>query len=77
MLSIRGQHIVTHDAIIDIMYALVKKSGHIVWKKWWYAFMSKVSLQTYLYMIHEDQVFVINVVVTILIGEMVVASVIS
>jgi hypothetical protein len=28
-------------------------------------------------MIHEDQVFVINVVVTILIGEMVVASVIS
>jgi len=59
------------------MYALAKKSGHIVWKKWWYTFMSRVSLQTYFYMIREDQVFVINVVVTNLTREMVIANVIS
>jgi hypothetical protein len=31
-----------HDAIRNVMYALVQESGHIVWREWWYAFMSKV-----------------------------------
>ncbi len=39
--------------------------------------MSRVSLQTYFYMIREDQVFVINVVVNNLTREMVIANVIS
>jgi hypothetical protein len=39
-----GQYITTHDAIRDAMYALARKSGHIVWKEWWYIFMLKVSL---------------------------------
>jgi hypothetical protein len=39
-----GQHITTHDTIRNITYAFVCKSGRAVWKKRWYAFMSKVSL---------------------------------
>ncbi len=39
-----GQQIATHDIIRNIMYAFVRKSGHIVWRKRWYAFTSKVSL---------------------------------
>jgi hypothetical protein len=50
-----GQWIVTHDAIWNIMYAFVFKSGHDVWKKWWYAFTSGVSLQVDFYMTREDQ----------------------
>jgi hypothetical protein len=46
------------------MYALIQKSGHNVWKEWWYALMSKVSLRTNLYMTRKDQVFVADVVVT-------------
>jgi hypothetical protein len=36
------------------MYALAKESEHIIWKKWWYAFTLKVSLQINLYMTWED-----------------------
>jgi hypothetical protein len=31
-------------AILDVMYALVQESGHIVWKDWWYALASRISL---------------------------------
>ncbi len=44
-----GQWIVTHDIIQNVMYAFAWKSGQAVWKEWWYAFMSRVSLQTNLY----------------------------
>jgi hypothetical protein len=64
MLFVQGQQIVRHDVIKDVMYAPTQENGHVVWKKWWYAFMSKVSLRIYLYMIHEDHVFVTNMVVT-------------
>jgi hypothetical protein len=35
-----------------------------LWKEIWYALMSRTSLWADLFMIHEDQVFVTNVVVT-------------
>jgi len=25
-------------------YALVKKSGHVVWREWWYTLLSRISL---------------------------------
>jgi len=59
-----GQWITIDDAIIDIMYAFNRKNGHNVWKKLWYALTSRVSLWVSLYMIHEDQVFVADVMVT-------------
>jgi hypothetical protein len=46
------------------MYALIRKSGRVVWKEQWYTFTSTVSLQANLYMTRKDQVFVPNVVVT-------------
>jgi hypothetical protein len=58
-----GQRITTHDTIRSVMYAFTWKSGHIVWRKQWYALTSKVSLWIHLYMTCEDQVFVANVMV--------------
>jgi hypothetical protein len=49
-----GQHIATHDAIRDVMYALVRESGHVVWREQWYAFTSRASLRVDLYMTYED-----------------------
>jgi hypothetical protein len=59
------------------MYTLVRKNGHDVWREWWYALTSKVSLQINMYMNCEDQVFVANVVVTDLTRKMVVMNVID
>jgi hypothetical protein len=59
------------------MYSLAQKNGHVVWKKWRYAFTLGVSLQNDIYMTQEDQVFVANVVVTDLIGETMALNVIS
>jgi hypothetical protein len=39
-----GQWIAMCDAIKDIMYVVVRESGHVVWKEWWYPFTSGVSL---------------------------------
>jgi hypothetical protein len=50
--------------IKDIMYAFVRKNGHVVWKDQWYIVMSRVSLQTNLYMTHENKVLVADVAVT-------------
>jgi len=49
-----GQPIVTNDAIWDIMYALVWKSGHIVWRERWYNFTLGVLLWVDLYMTQEN-----------------------
>ncbi len=49
-----GQQIATHEVIKDVMYALTQKSGHNVWKEWWYALTSRASLQANLYMTHKD-----------------------
>jgi hypothetical protein len=43
------------------MYAFIQKSGHVIWKEWWYALMSRVSLQANLYVTQEDQVFIVDV----------------
>jgi hypothetical protein len=59
------------------MYAFVRKSGHNVWKEQWYAFTSRVLSWADLYMTHEDQVFVTNVVVMDLTLETMAMSVIS
>jgi hypothetical protein len=59
------------------MYALIRENGHVVWKEWWYAFTSKVSLQADLYMTCEDHVFIVDVVVIDLMWEMVAFSVIN
>jgi len=59
----RGQQITTHDAIWNVMYTFVWKSGHVVWKELWYTLTSKVSLWTDLYMTQEDLVFIVGVVV--------------
>jgi len=73
----RGQWIVTHNVIKNIMYAFAQKNEHVVWKERRYAFMSKVSLQANLYMICEDQVFVVDVVVIDLTQKKVATNVIS
>jgi hypothetical protein len=39
-----GQRIATHDAIQDVMYALARENGHVIWKERWYALMSRISL---------------------------------
>jgi hypothetical protein len=59
------------------MYALILKSGHIVWREQWYAFMSRILLRTDLYMTRKDQVFVVDVVVIDPTWEMVASSVIN
>jgi hypothetical protein len=59
------------------MYTLTRENGHNVWKEQWYALTSRISLRTDLYMIHEDQIFIVNVVVMDLIQEMVVMNVIN
>jgi hypothetical protein len=59
------------------MYALVRKNGHVVQKKQWYALMLRVSLQTNLYMTQKDQVFVANVVIIDLMQKMMVLNVIN
>jgi exosortase/archaeosortase len=41
----------------------LKRVGTLYGKIGWYVFTSKVSLQTYLYMTHEDYIFVADVVV--------------
>jgi hypothetical protein len=46
----KGQRIITRDVIKDVVYAFIQKSGHVVWKEWWYAFMSRISLQANFYM---------------------------
>jgi hypothetical protein len=58
-----GQPIATHDTIRNIMYAFTQENGHNVWRKWWYTLTLRISLRTDFYMIHENQVFVANVVV--------------
>jgi hypothetical protein len=59
------------------MYAFIQKSGHVVWKKRWYALTLGISLQVDLYMTWNDQVFVVDVVVSDLMHEMVALNVIS
>jgi hypothetical protein len=59
------------------MYALARENGHAIWREWWYALMSKVSLQADFYMTLEDQVFVVDVVITNLTWETVVSNVIN
>jgi hypothetical protein len=39
-----GQWITTHYTIQNIMYDFIQKSGHVVWRKQWYAFTSGISL---------------------------------
>jgi hypothetical protein len=72
-----GQWIVTHDAIWDVMYAFIQENGHTIWKKRWYALMSKISLWVDFYMTCKDQIFVDDVVVINPMWEMVAFSVIS
>jgi hypothetical protein len=72
-----GQWIATHNAIKDIMYALVRESEHVVWREQWCTFTLGVSLRINVYMIREDQVFVVNVMVTDLTHETMATSVIS
>jgi hypothetical protein len=72
-----SQQITTHDAIKDIMYVVVRRNGHVEWIEQWYIHTLRVSLRTNLYMTHEDQVFIANVVVTNLPWKIVIISVIS
>jgi len=58
------------------MYALIWKSGHVVWREQWYTFTSKGSLQVDLYMTWGPG-FVANVVVTDPTQEIGASSVIS
>jgi hypothetical protein len=59
------------------MYALVQESGHVVRRKRWYAFTSRVSLKDDFYMAQEDQVFIADVVVIDPTRDTVALSVIS
>jgi hypothetical protein len=46
------------------MYAPIRKSGHTIWREWWYAFTLRISLQINLYTNQKDQVFIADVVIT-------------
>jgi hypothetical protein len=59
------------------MYVFAQKSEHVVWKKWWYALTSGISLRTDLYMTQKDQVFVTNMVVIDPMWETMASSVIE
>jgi hypothetical protein len=59
------------------MYALVWEGGHVVWKKQWYALMSRISLWTNFYITWEDHVFIANAVVTNLTRKKLVSNVIN
>jgi len=59
------------------MYALIRESGHAIWKEQWYTLTSRVSLQTNIYMTHEDQVFVVDVMVANPTWETTILNVIS
>jgi hypothetical protein len=75
--SFGGQRITTHDAIQNVMYALVQESGHVVWKEWWYVLMSRVSLWIDIYMTWENQIFIVNMVFTNPTWETMASSVIT
>ncbi len=75
--SFGGERIATHDAIKDVMYASIQENGHVAWEEWWYPLMSGTSLQVDFYMTHEDQIFVIDVVVIDPTWKMMATSVIS
>ncbi len=72
-----GQWIATHDAIWNIMYALAQKSGHVIWKEWWYALTLGLSLWADFYMTRKDQVLIADVVVVNPMWEMVALGVIT
>ncbi len=76
MLFVQRSINTTLDTIINIMYAPTSKSEHNVWKKWWYTFTSRVSLQVNLYITNENQVFVADVIIMNLTQEMVATNVI-
>jgi hypothetical protein len=59
------------------MYALTQENGHVVWREQWYTFTLRASLRANIYMIREDQVFVVDVVVTDLTQETVAMNVIN
>jgi hypothetical protein len=59
----KGQWIIAHGAIHNVMYALTRKNGHTAWTEQRHTFTSGVSLRANLYMTRKDQVFVTNVVV--------------
>jgi len=59
------------------MYALARENGHNVWREWWYTFTSKVLLRVDLHMTRDNQVFVVDVVVTDLTQQTMTTSVIS
>jgi hypothetical protein len=58
--------------IKDVIYVVTQGSGHTIWNEQWYVITSGVSLQTNLYMIHENKVFIVN-----LTWEMVATNVIN
>lgn len=59
------------------MYAFTWKNGHVVWRIQLYAFTLEVSLWADLHMIRENEVFVVDGMVTNSTWKMVVSSVIS
>jgi hypothetical protein len=59
------------------MYVFAQENGHDVWREWYYTYTLGALLQANLYMIHEDQVFVVDVMVTNPTWETVVTSVIN
>jgi hypothetical protein len=40
----KGQQIITHDTIKNVIYVFIQDNKHIVWIEWWYALMLGTSL---------------------------------
>jgi hypothetical protein len=59
------------------MYALIRESGHVVWKEWWYVLTLGVSLWVDLYVTWKDQLFIADVVVINLMHETMASNFIS
>ncbi|KAG6556753.1 hypothetical protein Mapa_001697 [Marchantia paleacea] len=57
-----GQRIVTHDAIRDVVFVMAREGGYFTWRECWYVLQS-TRVRVDLYLVREDQVTVVDVVV--------------
>ncbi|KAG6550858.1 hypothetical protein Mapa_007472 [Marchantia paleacea] len=62
-LYIQSASIATHDAIKDVVFGMARECGYLTWRERWYALQS-TRVRADLYLVREDQVTMIDVVVT-------------
>lgn len=56
--------IVTYDAIKYIMFTIACESGDNVSEEWWYVFLFGVSIRVDVFLMKEEKLVVVDVMVT-------------